>query len=162
MNQSQKIVVEAPAKINLFLHVVGRRSDGYHDIETLMQKIDLHDTLHLQTASKNITLSCTDHNLPTDRNNLAFQAAQVFFDTLSLSHGVDIILEKKIPVAAGLGGGSSDAAAVLIGLDQLFGTKLSKTQLVDLARSLGADVPFFVCDNSVSWATGIGDRSTLR
>lgn len=158
MNLLKKVRIEAPAKINLFLHVVGRRSYGYHDVETLMQKIDLHDTVHLQAAAENITLACTDHSLPTDRNNLAFQAAQIFFDTLSMPQGVEIILEKKIPVAAGLGGGSSDAAAVLVGLNQLYGTKLSGEQLVNLARPLGADVPFFVCNKSVAWATGIGDH----
>ncbi len=158
MGLPNKVEVIALAKINLFLRVIGRRPDGYHDIETLMQKIELHDSLQLQTTPKEITISCSDKSLPVDQGNLAYRAAQLFLGTLSLENGVDIVLEKKIPVAAGLGGGSSDAAAVLVGLNRLFDARLSEKQLIELARSLGADVPFFVFKHDSAWATGIGER----
>src|SRR3989339_443232 len=108
--------VSAPAKINLYLAVRGRRPDGYHEIETWMQKIDLMDTLHLRERESGITLACPGSELPVDSSNLAFRAAKAFFRHTGIGKGVEIVLEKRIPVAAGLGGGSSDAAAVLCGL----------------------------------------------
>jgi len=153
----QQISIEAPAKINWFLAIKGRRPDGYHDLETGMQKLQLADLLHIRKAESGIRLSCPGADLPLDHNNLAYRAAEVFLSKYDIPAGVEILLEKKIPIAAGLGGGSSDAAAVLRGLNALFATRLEIEELLSLARSLGADVPFFVEDYDAAWATGIGD-----
>ncbi|MEA2083746.1 MAG: 4-(cytidine 5'-diphospho)-2-C-methyl-D-erythritol kinase [Thermodesulfobacteriota bacterium] len=154
----QALSVWAPAKINLFLRVIGRRPDGYHDIETRMQKLGLSDHLCIIPQNEGISLSCSGIDLPEDETNLAFKAALSFYKHTGISHGIKIDLEKKIPVAAGLGGGSSDAAAVLKGMNKLFNTGLDPESLADMARSLGADVSFFVTDFQAADATGIGDR----
>ena len=161
----QALTIEAPAKINLYLAVKGRRADGYHEIESLMHKIDLADHLHIRLGgAKGIRLTCSGAELPEDETNLAYRAARLFLEMTGLQDiiqfGVEIVLEKKIPVAAGLGGGSSDAAAVLRGLNSLFKTRLNPARLSSLARLLGADVSFFVTDDIASWATGIGDCLT--
>jgi 4-diphosphocytidyl-2-C-methyl-D-erythritol kinase len=137
---------------------MGRRSDGYHEIESFMQKVELADQLHLFTEGEKISLSCPGTDLPEDDGNIVFKAAQLFFDTVGKQSGVRIVLEKNIPVAAGLGGGSSDAAAVLHGLNYLFSGNLSQDQLQEMALKLGADVPFFVKPCSGAIATGIGER----
>lgn len=157
---SRKISVLAPAKVNLFLKVLGRRGDGYHDLETWMQKIDIYDVLELELHSCNqIVFSTDDTSLPTDETNLAVRAAIAFFQASKKkkTRGVKIKLRKKIPVAAGLGGGSSNAGAVLRGLNDLFDREFSEKQLIDLARPLGADVPFFVVEHDAVFASGIGD-----
>ena len=130
------LTLKAPAKINLFLKVLNRRPDGYHEIESLMQKIELFDILHLSRQGEQISLSCPGDTLPEDRKNLAYRAAQAFFAATGIKLGIRIILEKNIPVAAGLGGGSSDAAAVITGLNTLFNTNLGREQLIDIARPL--------------------------
>ncbi len=155
-----KISVEAPAKINLFLSVLGKRPDGYHDLETWMQKLDLADILQLELhPGSGIEFCCTDNSVPADDTNLAARAAQAFFKASKKNTGyrLTIVLEKKIPVAAGLGGGSSDAGAVLRGLNRLFDNEFSDKELIDLARPLGADVPFFAVEHCSVLATGIGD-----
>lgn len=149
---------QAPAKINLFLAIKGKRADGFHELETQMLKLALADRLHLAVQERGISLSCPESGLPTDQDNLVYRAAAAFLAALAGGKGIRIVLEKKVPVAAGLGGGSSDAAAVLRGMNTLFGAPFSQEQLVELARPLGADVPFFVVDCSAAWATGIGDR----
>ncbi len=156
--QGQTITIYAPAKVNLFLKVLARRPDGYHEIDTVMVKLQLADLVTIKKRGKNIRLSCPGSSLPEDASNLAYRAASNFFHDQGVSVGVDIVLEKKIPVAAGLGGGSSDAAAVLRGLNLLFETKLNEEKLVVLARELGADVPFFVTDFIAARGSGIGDR----
>ncbi len=153
----------APAKINLYLQVTGRRPDGYHFLATLMQKVDLFDQLVLQRCAAGISLSCPNSGLPEDEGNIVYRAARLFLATMverltGPLAGVKITLCKSIPVAAGLGGGSSDAAAVLRGLDKLFGTRCTIRELLAMGVSLGADVPLFVVDWPVAWATGIGDR----
>lgn len=159
-----RVTIEAPAKLNLYLKVKRKRPDGYHEIESLMQKIELADHLYLRAGGKGIRLVCPGTSLPENEDNLAFQAAEAFLTKAGLSSrshrfaGVDIVLEKKIPVAAGLGGGSSDAAAVLQGMNALFGAGLNMEQMLALAEPLGADVPFFVTAYSAAWATGIGDN----
>jgi 4-diphosphocytidyl-2-C-methyl-D-erythritol kinase len=154
--------VQAHAKINLSLSVFGKRPDGYHDIESIMQRLKLADTLELKRGRK-ITLSCPDSNLPEDRNNLVFRAAELFLESAplygkSVDSGVDIVLRKRIPIAAGLGGGSSDAAAVLVGMDRLFDTELPRQALLKMAAEIGSDVPFFVSGRSAALATGRGER----
>ncbi|MDA8164139.1 MAG: 4-(cytidine 5'-diphospho)-2-C-methyl-D-erythritol kinase [Desulfobacteraceae bacterium] len=154
----QTVVIEAPAKINLCLQVIGRRPDGYHDLDTFMQKLVLADCLELHPAAEAIRLSCPGSPLPQDEGNLAFRAARLFFERSGVRKGVEIVLHKKIPIAAGLGGGSSDAAAVLLGLNRLYPPGLPAAVLLEMAVRLGADVPFFVADCAAARATGIGDR----
>jgi len=153
----------APAKINLYLKITGRREDGYHYLATLMQKISLYDRLDLERIPSGIHLQCPDSNLPENDTNLVFRAAGKFFqeqgDRLQGGGaGVAITLSKSIPQAAGLGGGSSDAGTVLRGLDQLFATSCTEEELSAMGASLGADVPFFATSRPVVWATGIGER----
>jgi len=156
-----RLELEAPAKVNLFLKVTGLREDGYHYLATLMQKISLFDRIVLQKTSSAISLKCPNSSLPEDEDNLVYRAARLFFDfTSSRSEersGVDITLYKTIPVAAGLGGGSSDAAAVLRGLNLMYGNRCTTQELMELGGRLGADVPLFVADWPVAWATGIGE-----
>jgi len=163
MSTGVRIAVEAPAKINLYLKITGRRPDGYHLLRTLMQKVDLVDRICLSRIPSGIRLSCPDSELPEDEGNLAYRAARLFFETMAgrfsgRMPGVEIILYKTIPVAAGLGGGSSDAAAVLRGLDELFSCNCTTRELLDMGALLGADVPLFVLDWPIAWATGIGEQ----
>jgi 4-diphosphocytidyl-2-C-methyl-D-erythritol kinase len=154
------LTLAAPAKVNLFLQITGRRSDGYHELNTLMQKLALYDRLEIcRSRVPGISLACPDSGLPTDDANIVYRAARFFFDHCGVSEGgVAITLEKNIPMAAGLGGGSSDAAAVLLGMNRLFAAGCSRRQLAEIGLLLGADVPFFVHDLPASWATGIGER----
>jgi 4-diphosphocytidyl-2-C-methyl-D-erythritol kinase len=153
-----EFVCEAPAKINLYLAIKGKRADGFHELETRMVKLTLADRLHLTRRNSGITLQCPESDLPTGEGNLVYRAAMVFFAALGTGGGIHIVLEKKVPVAAGLGGGSSDAAAVLRGLNRLYDFPFSSVELAGLARPLGADVPFFVDECTAAWATGIGDE----
>lgn len=159
--EDRSLCLYAPAKINLFLRVLARRPDGYHELETWMQKLALSDriTLTLRDGS-GVRLRCTGGDLPADETNLAWKAASVFFaaSRQGAQFGVDITLEKNIPVAAGLGGGSSDAGTVLKGLNSLCGNEFSENVLLDIGRKLGADVPFFITGHDAVLATGIGDR----
>jgi len=161
-NVGESLQLAAPAKVNLSLRILGRRSDGYHDLDTVMQKLDLCDLVTVSLVDEpGVFLRCPDSDLPEDSKNIAFQAARAFLRICSLERvGVQITLEKRIPIAAGLGGGSSDAGAVLLGLNRLLGTPLSTAMLIDLARTLGADVPFFVTNFGAVRAEGIGDRMT--
>lgn len=134
----------APAKINLYLHILGRRPDGYHELETLMAPISLGDTLDLDLISSGIEFTCSDPGLSDAGENLATRAARLFLDEFGLSTGVRIHLEKKVPVGAGLGGGSSDAASVLLALRELTGTSCPDGRLAKLAARLGSDIPFFI------------------
>lgn len=136
------ITLKAPAKINLTLEVVGRRDDGYHDIVSVMQAIDLYDTVTLEPAD-NIALECTMSELESD-DNLALQAARMLAEVSGHVAGARIVLKKEIPVAAGLGGGSSDAAAVLKGLNALWELGLSLDDLSTIGARLGSDVSFFL------------------
>lgn len=147
----------APAKINLCLHVLGKRPDGYHDLAMLMQRISLYDRITLQLSAKSgVRVRCAGVSLDVGQENIAARAAQLLLDSASLNTGVDIDIDKKIPVAAGLGGGSSDAATVLMGLNEMLGLQLSSRQLQEQGVKLGADVPFFIFGHA-AWATGIGD-----
>lgn len=150
----------APAKINLFLHVLGKRQDGYHDLETWMQKIDLCDAITLQLRRDGrIGMVCSDESLSADRSNLAWRAAEMFFAASERGRGcgVDIRLIKRIPMAAGLGGGSSDAGLVLRGLNSLFGEEFAEQGLLRMALGLGADVPFFAAGYDAVLAGGVGE-----
>ena len=134
----------APAKINLYLHILGRRPDGFHELETLMAPISLGDTLEIDLIGTGIEFTCSDPALGDARENLATKAARVFLEEFKLGNGVRIHLEKQVPVGAGLGGGSSDAAAVLLALRELTGTQCDDAKLAELAARLGSDIPFFI------------------
>ena len=160
LQSHRRISIQAPAKINLLLRVMGRRADGYHDLETWMQKIDLYDQIELELHhGATVEFFSDDVSIPADASNLAVRAALAFLQASEKSkgYGVQITLHKNIPVAAGLGGGSSDAGAVLRGLNNLFDREFSEKQLLELARPLGADVPFFAVDHDAVFATGIGN-----
>jgi 4-diphosphocytidyl-2-C-methyl-D-erythritol kinase len=138
--------LSAPAKINLSFRVKGRRSDGFHEIETLMAPISLADRITIERAGDDddIHFSCDDPSLPAGDDNLVVRAAKLFRQRARITSGITIALEKNIPHGAGLGGGSSDAATTLLGLNELFAAGLSQDELLKLAAQLGSDVPFFV------------------
>lgn len=137
--------VPAYAKINLGLRILGKRADGYHDLETFFLQIDLADRLFFEkTAGSGLALTCNQSDLPVDASNLCTRAYQLLCEAASCSFGVRLHLEKSIPAGAGLGGGSSDAAVTLIALNRLFDLQLSKDRLYQLATQLGSDVPFFL------------------
>lgn len=153
----------APAKINLFLRITGRRADGYHTLISYMQKLALYDELCLETVAQGIELSCPDGKSPEDSSNLVYRAAKLFFAHLDEcgikpACGIRLTLRKHIPVAAGLGGGSSDAAATLQGLNLLTQAQISEDDLAVLGLRLGADVPFFLCRGAAALAKGIGEE----
>ena len=154
------ITLPAFAKINWNLRVIGKRADGYHELETILQTITLHDTIHLTaTDGPEINLSCDDRSLPTGTRNLVYRAAQALQARFGQDRGARIRLEKRIPLQAGLGGGSSDAAIALIGLAYLWNLKGSFTELTEIAATLGADVPFFL-NGGTARGTGIGTQLT--
>jgi 4-diphosphocytidyl-2-C-methyl-D-erythritol kinase len=157
------LTLPAFAKINWSLRVIGRRVDGYHEIDTVFQTISLRDTIRITPSEKNdIVLSCDDRSLPSDERNLVWRAASALRVRCAIRTGAYIRLEKCIPVHAGLGGGSSDAAATLIGLAYLWSATVTRDELLELAAGLGADVPFFLCGGTAR-ATGTGiDIAPLR
>lgn len=146
----------SPAKINLHLRVLGKRRDGYHDIFSLMQRISLYDELSFQPRTRDIVISCPEGSLPVNEDNIVFRAARSLFAQTGYPGGVEIEIRKNIPIAAGLGGGSSNAATTLITLNDLFGFRLTGLKLRELGKTLGADVPFFIF-RKTAWATGIGE-----
>ncbi len=155
-SDSGELLVLAPAKVNLFLELMGKRPDGYHEISTVMQTIDLFDELKLRKAPSGITLRCLGHSVPEGSKNIVCRAARLLLDAYRPSAGVQIQLAKRIPPAAGLGGASSDAAATLIALNLLWNLGLSANQLMQLAAQLGSDVPFFI-SGGTGLCTGRGE-----
>jgi 4-diphosphocytidyl-2-C-methyl-D-erythritol kinase len=151
------MLFKAYAKVNLFLEVITRRDDGYHELETILQTISLHDELDLTPQPKTISLQCNLSSLPTDERNLAYRAAKLLKEKTGTNQGMVIDLKKQIPIGAGLGGGSSDAAAVLLGCNRIWGCKLSYSDLAELGMQLGMDVPFFL-RGGTALATGRGER----
>jgi 4-diphosphocytidyl-2-C-methyl-D-erythritol kinase len=139
--------VLAPAKINLSLKILGRREDGFHEIETLIAPISLTDKIDIERQSRWMDFSCDDPMVPSGDENLVVRAAKAFFETTKISGGVTIKLQKQIPHGAGLGGGSSDAAATLRVLNQLFEAKLSREELAKLGSTIGSDVSFFLFES---------------
>jgi 4-diphosphocytidyl-2-C-methyl-D-erythritol kinase len=150
-----KISLNAPAKINLYLQVLGKRPDGYHEIDSLMQAIDLYDHITIE-KSDSIELECDDPSIPSDSSNLAFKAAALL-QRAAYFPGARIILKKRIPSGSGLGGGSSDAAFVLRGLSQLYNLDLSAEQKKEIAGEIGSDVPFFLSSGQAI-VEGRGER----
>ncbi|MCK8600715.1 4-(cytidine 5'-diphospho)-2-C-methyl-D-erythritol kinase [Desulfoferrobacter suflitae] len=154
------IQISIPAKINLWLEILGKRSDGYHELSSLMLPIGVYDHLQLDHRSAGIQLACSHREIPSDHNNLAHKAARLYLARAESGSGVSILLDKGIPVGAGLGGGSADAAAVLLAMNRLFQNRLSLQELSEMAHMLGADVPFFL-HQSPALATGIGEKIEL-
>ena len=148
---------KSPCKVNLLLNILGRRPDGFHELETVMQPVRLCDEIAFERTGNKIELSCNDQSLPVDSRNLVFRAAENFFAAVKISGGVKIHLEKKIPMAAGLGGGSGNAATTLIALNELWGNPLGLEKLSEIAASLGSDIPFFLQDKP-ALATGRGEK----
>src|SRR3989344_2106327 len=145
------------AKINLYLKIGKRLSSGYHNIQSVMQKIDLSDSMAFELLNEDeIIVECTNKELENE-NNLAYKAAALLKKKYKARHGVRISIEKNIPLEAGLGGGSSNAATTLMSLNKLWSLRLKERQLIDIASELGSDVPFFIGDNA-ALVEGIGDR----
>jgi 4-diphosphocytidyl-2-C-methyl-D-erythritol kinase len=156
----REIRVRAHAKINLYLDVVGKREDGYHNLETIFHSIGLHDEVIIRKqAAKGITIHCDHVGVPCDSRNLAHRAAYLLGDAAGGIGGIAIDIQKRIPVAAGLAGGSANAAAVLHGVNELFGLGFTQTTLMQLGAQLGADVPFCL-HGGAAFGIGIGDQLT--
>lgn len=150
---------DAPAKINLTLDITGRRPDGYHLLRSVMQTVDLCDTVTLIPGGEGIRLTVSDETLPSDERNTAWKAAALFYEAAELEPAVDILIEKRIPQQAGMAGGSADAAAVLRGLNRLYDRPLTDSVLLMLAEKIGADVPFCLLGGTML-AEGIGEELT--
>jgi 4-diphosphocytidyl-2-C-methyl-D-erythritol kinase len=148
---------KSPCKVNLLLNILGKRPDGFHELETVMQPVNLFDEIQFERGGNAIQLTCDEPALPVDSKNLVHRAAAGFLSAARISDGVKIRLEKKIPLAAGLGGGSGNAATTLLALNELFDRPLSGAQLRELAASLGSDAPFFL-QNRPALATGRGEK----
>lgn len=161
------VKIRAPAKINLGLRVVGRRDDGYHLLDTIMVPVSLYDEIHIvaksarqvRSSSSKLTVTCDNPAVPSDEGNIVFRAANLIIEENSIRERVEIHIKKRIPIGAGLGGGSSDAAATLIAMNSLFRLNYSMRRLKKRAYGLGADVPFFI-DCRPARARGIGERLT--
>lgn len=164
-NREPSLELRAYAKINLGLDIAGKREDGYHDLKTIMQQIDLYDTVRLYAEAESggseekgeILISCDDSLVPSDERNLAYKAARLLFDEFEITDSLLIEIEKRIPVSAGLAGGSTDAAAVLKGVNEYFGLGLSREELIERGVKLGADVPFCIMGGT-AYAGGVGEE----
>lgn len=142
--QTASLTVFSPAKVNLYLRIIGKRPDGYHELETVMLPLDFGDEIVLESRTAGLTLECDNPSLPTDDSNLALRAAKALSEALVVKHGAKLSLKKRTPLAAGLGGGSSNAAAVLTGLDRLWGLGAPPEKLHAVAASMGSDINFFL------------------
>ena len=149
--------VKAYAKINLTLDVIGKRADGYHEVEMLMQSVSLADTVSVCKTDCGITLLCDKEGVPLGEKNTAYKAAKLFLEAADIKSGVEITIEKIIPMQAGMAGGSADAAGVLFALSELFGKPLTTEKLLEIAQKVGADVPFCLLGGT-KMASGIGEK----
>jgi len=148
---------KSPCKVNLLLNILGPRPDGFHELETVMHPVNLFDDIQFERGGRGIQLTCNESLLPADSRNLVYRAADAFLNLHRPRDGVRIHLQKKIPLAAGLGGGSGNAATTLLALNELFDRPLATAKLHELAASLGSDVPFFL-QNRPALATGRGEQ----
>lgn len=155
------ITLIAHAKLNLFLDITGKRADGYHLLETVMQSIDLADIVTVEFTGSGITVSCSDPTVPEDEGNICYKAAELFFALLGKSGGAEIYIDKRVPHGAGLGGGSADAAAVLRGLNELSEQPFDEKTLLELGAKVGADVPFCMVGGT-KLCCGIGDVMSVE
>ena len=151
------LTLNSPCKVNFLLNILGKRPDGFHELETVMHPVPLHDVIELARCPVGIHLSCSDASLPVDSKNLVYRAAEAFLKVAGITEGVKIHLEKRIPIAAGLGGGSGNAATTLLGMNQIFGSSATEAQIIQIASSLGSDIPFFL-QNRPAVATGRGEQ----
>ncbi len=154
-----EIKIQARAKINIALDVLGKRKDGYHDVKMIMQQVDLYDEVRIKKIRNGIRLKTNCEYLPINEGNIAYKAAKLMIKTYNIKGGVEIYIQKNIPVSAGLAGGSTNAAAVLNGMNQLWKLDVNKEELMSLGKSLGADVPFCVIGGA-ALAEGIGEKLT--
>ena len=154
-----EIALESYAKINLALDILYKRDDGYHEINTIMQQIDLKDRVVIRNKDSGIDIQCNNKDVPIDRNNLVYKAWEKIREKTGINRGVGIIIDKKIPIAAGLAGGSSNGGAVLKGLNLLWDLNLSDEELMEIGKEIGADVPFCIMGGT-AWARGIGEKLT--
>jgi 4-diphosphocytidyl-2-C-methyl-D-erythritol kinase len=148
---------QSPCKVNLLLNILGKRADGFHELETVMHPVAVYDRLTFERVASGVELTCSDTLLPTDSRNLVHRAATSFLASAKIKDGIRLHLEKNIPMAAGLGGGSGNAAVTLLGLNELFDGPLTAVQLSQLAATLGSDVPFFL-QAKPALATGRGEK----
>ena len=153
------MIEKAYAKINISLDIVGKREDNYHLLKMIMQTIDVYDVLEISKIEKGIIISCNKSYVPTDERNIVYKAAKLFMDTYKINFGVEINIDKNIPVAAGLAGGSSDAAAVFRVMRKLFNVTISDRELMKLSSQIGADVPYCIIGGT-ALCEGIGDEIT--
>jgi 4-diphosphocytidyl-2-C-methyl-D-erythritol kinase len=155
-----RLIIHSYAKLNLYLAVLNKRKDNYHNLNTIFERIDLCDRiiLALRPGGHKIRIICQDPDVPADETNLCYRSAKLLFDKFHLEKGLDITIIKRIPVSAGLGGGSSNAASVLLGLNRLLRLNLSKKTLAGLAKQIGSDVPFFVYGLPFAQGRGRGDN----
>ncbi len=153
------VLVKAFAKINLSLDIIGKREDGYHLLEMVMQNVDLHDDIIIEKIEEGITLTCNKEYVPVDRRNIAYKAAELLMELKNIDQGVRIDITKRIPVAAGLAGGSADAAAVLKGMNELFELEMSTEELMEAGLKLGADVPYCIVGGTCL-CEGVGEIVT--
>jgi 4-diphosphocytidyl-2-C-methyl-D-erythritol kinase len=151
---------KSPCKVNLILNILGRRADGLHELETVMQPVKVCDELAFARAGSRVQLTCNNPDLPVDSKNLVHRAATAFLAAAKISDGVRIQLKKNLPLAGGIGGGSANAAVTLTALNELFGSPLTPEKLHELAAALGSDVPFFLYDQP-ALATGRGEKVEL-
>ncbi len=156
---TDQITVRCFAKINLYLDVIRRRDDGFHDIETVFQPVTLHDTIFIGRTPGGISLTGDDRDIAWDDSNLCWKAASLLLSEAAGSHGVSIDVKKRIPAGAGLGGGSSDAAGVLAGINELLGLGVERSRLMEMGLEIGSDVPFFLFGSP---ATGRGRGEILE
>lgn len=155
------MVLTSFAKLNLYLRVINRRADNYHNIKTVFERIDLKDRIIIHSLpDKRINLLCNCPLVPKDSTNLAYRSARLLQETFRVNQGAEIKIIKYIPVGAGLGGGSSNAASVLLGLNKLWGINLPKEKLARLATKIGCDIPFFIYDIPFAEGSGRGDKIT--
>jgi len=153
------ISLDAHAKINLSLDVLNKREDGYHNLRMIMQTIQLHDTISIHEIPSGVEIKCAAPYVPSNSSNIAYKAAEAMINNYKLDAGVRIEIDKKIPVAAGLAGGSTDAAAVLKGINTLFKLNIEQKELMQIGKAIGADVPYCIMGGTVL-AEGIGEKLT--
>ena len=151
--------VKGYGKVNLSLDIVGKREDGYHFLEMIMQTIDLYDVVNVVKIPSGIEIRCNKSYVPTDRRNIAYRAAELFLETFKIKSGVRIEIEKNIPISAGLAGGSTDGAAVIKAMNDLFKTNASKERLSEIGVIIGADIPFCIYGGT-ALIKGIGEEVT--
>lgn len=155
----KKITIYAHAKINLSLDVLSKREDGYHELEMIMQQLELKDIVTIEEIDSGFNLTSNSQEIPLDETNLVYKAYKLMADTFNINKGISIHIEKNIPVAGGLAGGSADAAAVLKGLNTLWELSLSEKELMEIGLKIGADVPFCIMGGT-AFAEGIGEKLT--